>query len=72
MGRGEVMGLERKGKERQSRNAQARGNGKSVTAMLQSNTEPGACAVVPLSAVVGWWCLSLLPMGWEALKQPGR
>lgn len=42
MGRGELMELERKGKERRSRNAQARSNGKSVTAVLQSNTEPGA------------------------------
>lgn len=38
----EVMGLEKKGRERRSRNAQARSNGKSVTAVLQSNTEPGA------------------------------
>lgn len=61
MGRADVMGLERKGKERWSRNAQARSSGKCVAAMLQSNREPGACAVVPLLAVVGWWCPSLLP-----------
>lgn len=53
MGRGEVMGLRRKGKERQSRNTQVRSNGKSVTAVLQSNAETGACALVLLSAVVG-------------------
>lgn len=56
MGRGEVMGLEGKGKERWSRNAQARRNGKSVTGVLQSNAEPGVGAVVPLLVVVGWWC----------------
>lgn len=41
MGRGEVMGLERKVKERWSRNTQARSHGKSVTTVLQSNAEPG-------------------------------
>lgn len=37
MGRGEVMRLEKKDKERRSRNAQVTGNGKSITEMLPPN-----------------------------------
>lgn len=72
MGIGEVMGLESKGEEKRSRNAQGRGNGKSVAAMLQSYMDPGVSAVVPLLAVVGWLCPSLLPVGWQTLEQAGR
>lgn len=72
MGRGEVMGLESKSKERRSRNTQGRGNGKSVAAMLQSHMDPGACAVVPLLAVAGWLSPLLLPGGRETLEQAGR
>lgn len=45
-----------KGEERRSGNTPARGNGKSVSVTLRSNTESRACALVPLPAVMGWQC----------------